>query len=1024
MPGIQYQRDDFIVRIDESKIRYPGDLSFPTPPYLSRSSVPLDAARAVLSGIDVPWPPAMPSYYGRDDVLQRVCLIIDGERLAELPLEEAAADILRQARPGALRLPFIVRLEATPPRVAQVPMTLPLRLLQLDLRGDFNLPNVMARLFANFGVSLPPEAVQCTTGASLALARWTMPPGWKTVDVLHVDSLLPINERDLFRLSAPDHVGSLGWFLRCTDLWNTRLVVIRTSPFDEAMTRRLAQRITARGGPAVLVIDPWASVQAIDTFYNKLIHDGPIDVALALAQDNGRPIGALFAGSGREELMRVSAPTMGLPELVERVRQWAYDPLAVPSRGSDPLGSIIDESRSWRFDVHEGDGMVPLARALGTLRSMAAGMPVAPAIRPLAMAPRYANLGLWGFDPIRGRASSIPSPGARLRLNAPVVLGVQIGSPDGFVPVLDAVAFLEEPFKWEDGKEGVWLSVGVTGLDFTVSGAPLQEVWLPRTGASDLVEFVVAPTRKGISQVRICIYYGADLLMSQRLAAHVVDPIDGPAPVLPALAEALDVAPERVGNAGWLARVEYTTATDLAHPPERPDVALSIFANSLGDRRIFTLKSKEGYEVTVNGYTPLLSNQVRAAIDGVSRDANGIYAFPAKDGLKLHEAAPAQRDAALQTLALVGWRLFQSIFSVEAHDAMADDIAGEKKVIQVGHSLLENVIPWALLYDRQYDAARNKDPEGRPVLRAVCPAGLPAADGEFVSSTCGTHADCPLSAQGRAAALARGQGVVENTIVCARHFWGLRHIIELPPYQEGGAKEAAEAAEAAAKAHGGGGKPAEGGSTKAAPRRAETQAHTPAAMLRAYNDTLVLAPQHLLQLDTLQNGQSIKAAWVASDDDRDDFLQRLKTVDADFVYLYCHARGGLADPTVVTPTIELSHGAPGPIEAGDMARGIKLRHHPLVFLNGCDTAKFSPDALSPFILTLVRDCEAAGVLGTEIPVFELLAGTVAMDFLGHFLNGEPAGMALLTVRRALMAGGNPLGLAYTLYAVSELKMRQ
>ena len=103
---------------------------------------------------------------------------------------------------------------------------------------------------------------------------------------------------------------------------------------------------------------------------------------------------------------------------------------------------------------------------------------------------------------------------------------------------------------------------------------------------------------------------------------------------------------------------------------------------------------------------------------------------------------------------------------------------------------------------------------------------------------------------------------------------------------------------------------------------------------------------------------------------------------------------------------------------------MKLTHHPLVVLNGCNTAKFRPDALSPFIRHLMRDCEAAGVLGTEMPVFELLAGKVAIDFLGRFLNGEPAGPALLAVRRALMAGGNPLGLAYTLYAVSELKITQ
>jgi len=52
----------------------------------------------------------------------------------------------------------------------------------------------------------------------------------------------------------------------------------------------------------------------------------------------------------------------------------------------------------------------------------------------------------------------------------------------------------------------------------------------------------------------------------------------------------------------------------------------------------------------------------------------------------------------------------------------------------------------------------------------------------------------------------------------------------------------------------------------------------------------------------------------------------------------------------------------GPQPAGpDARRRVRrnaahpLTHHPLFFLNGCNTAAFSPDALSPFIRKLVRD---------------------------------------------------------------------
>ncbi len=96
-------------------------------------------------------------------------------------------------------------------------------------------------------------------------------------------------------------------------------------------------------------------------------------------------------------------------------------------------------------------------------------------------------------------------------------------------------------------------------------------------------------------------------------------------------------------------------------------------------------------------------------------------------------------------------------------------------------------------------------------------------------------------------------------------------------------------------------------------------------------------------------------------------------------------------------------------------------HRPLVFLNACGSLGYSPDALSPFLKTLVEGREASGVLGTEVPVAEILAGQVACAFMTKFLKeGKQAGQALLEVRQALLAKFNPLGLVYTLFAPAEL----
>ncbi len=67
------------------------------------------------------------------------------------------------------------------------------------------------------------------------------------------------------------------------------------------------------------------------------------------------------------------------------------------------------------------------------------------------------------------------------------------------------------------------------------------------------------------------------------------------------------------------------------------------------------------------------------------------------------------------------------------------------------------------------------------------------------------------------------------------------------------------------------------------------------------------------------------------------------------------------------------------------------------------------------------------MIGTEIPVFELLAGEMARLFLKRFLGGGEAGKAgkaLLESRLDLLARGNPLGLVYTLYAIAELALVQ
>lgn len=95
---------------------------------------------------------------------------------------------------------------------------------------------------------------------------------------------------------------------------------------------------------------------------------------------------------------------------------------------------------------------------------------------------------------------------------------------------------------------------------------------------------------------------------------------------------------------------------------------------------------------------------------------------------------------------------------------------------------------------------------------------------------------------------------------------------------------------------------------------------------------------------------------------------------------------------------------------------------PLIFLNGCHTAGISPNQMLNFIEPFVTHSNSAGVIGTEITVFEELATTFSEHFFKHFLDGKPVGHAIRNARLTLLSQGNPLGLVYTPYILPTLKL--
>jgi hypothetical protein len=664
----------------------------------------------------------------------------------------------------------------------------------------------------------------------------------------------------------------------------------------------------------------------------------------------------------------------------------------------------------YTYYLHERDGMIPIAKALRSLRDTAAIYgPVSSSVRVLALpaAPRFVNSSM--FRASGASFAKLQQTHACLTVGELYHLGVQIGPQDVTTVTVGATALLEEYFKWTPDMKGVWVEIGVTGLDFEVVGDPVQELWLPREGASDTVYIPVKPQTPGAARLRFCLYFQNNVIQSFRLAAVVKAKLDeaDPPPSDRALrlAAALDLQASTLPALGYVARLEYSLAQKLDELPYYPERALSLVANSVDDKAVITVKGDDVFAVRVNRDIKDHVTNVRTAMDEVCTDRKG------PDPQYRFNIAPAKLNAgtelilkdALRKLAIAGRDLYTAVIDQATREKLKEPLAAERREIHVAHVLLEDVIPWSAIYDEEYDAVREMDAAGGPVAHDVCLAALPSKDGVLASDRCGMLPKCLLHVDQAEARRKKGDpSLLRETVVCPLHFWGFKHVIEIPPQQATNGKDI----------------PAQ---------RKEILAGPTTQMVAGLNAGLQSSIRHATDLDGLAQAP-VAASWKCKLYHRDRIRDALNDPELDFIYFYCHARGGRSEPTTKPPVLEFRDELPGsavlPMRPADLSTGTVWVHQPLVFLNGCGTAGFSPDALSPFITAAVQDRGAAGVVGTEIPVWEYFAGDFSLRFVQSFLAGKPAGEAMLLCRRAFLSQYNPLGLIYTLYAAAGLTLKQ
>jgi hypothetical protein len=228
--------------------------------------------------------------------------------------------------------------------------------------------------------------------------------------------------------------------------------------------------------------------------------------------------------------------------------------------------------------------------------------------------------------------------------------------------------------------------------------------------------------------------------------------------------------------------------------------------------------------------------------------------------------------------------------------------------------------------------------------------------------------------------------VKEDNVICPSGFWGFRHFLGMP-------LSVAAAPDA--------------------PMEIGWQGSPHLAV--AVSTELAAREQHVKALKALKVGWG----WDFADT-RDAAIAVMKNKHPHIVYFYCH--GGLADNE---PYIRVGP-RDGPRFTESLLRSKKILWdvpRPLVFINGCHTTAVEPEQAMEFVSSFVRLAHAAGVIGTEITVFEPLAQAFAENFMRKFVvESKSVGEAIRSSRLALLASGNPLGLAYIPFAIASIKM--
>ncbi|HWN69508.1 MAG TPA: FHA domain-containing protein [Haliangium sp.] len=473
---------------------------------------------------------------------------------------------------------------------------------------------------------------------------------------------------------------------------------------------------------------------------------------------------------------------------------------------------------------------------------------------------------------------------------------------------------------------------------------------------------IQTPRRPGRYSVRCNVYHRLLLLQSHLITVEVTQPAVG-------------------REKGALQRItDYTLSASLdvgrlaKHGPHR----LSILHNDDGaGTHGFRFVGQDDFvaDASIDGAT--LGGLVDYARGALRRVAWGTTAPWRSSELDPYRYAapvpPAQLADDLILLARHGYRLWSealAFFGVRGPERQKlRALMRTPGAVQL--AIKENanhVFPAALLYDHPLDTGRDR--------LALCQTAAAAlkAGAELETSAC-FSGQCPSHG--------------DDTVVCPSGFWGFRHELGVPLHLGQGGEVATEIV---------------------------CKEKTRALIGVTTDPSFAARIAHVDRLRTLRARRALLEAAVL--DERNACIQALKRQPPHLAYFFCH--GGITGSG--TPYIEIGARKSEPITADVFTEIWWQEPRPLIVLNGCHTTAASPEQVFSMITGFVVQANAAGVVGTEITIFEPMAVSFAEEMLREFFAGETIGRAVRRARLALLRQGNPLGLAYIPFALSTLRL--